>query len=297
MSGILVAGRRFDLPLDSTAASRFLPWIIAGMLYLAVVLLGIAAIADGALTTYSMRARLVTVTIPAAEDPAAGARDMERALDLLAAAPGVTSATPVGEEELQDLIEPWLGEDAGTSDLPLPRLIDVTFDATAELDLAELQRQLREVAPEATLGIEAVSRNRSERLATFARAWAGILGVLIMLAILAVVAWITRLSLDLHQQTVELLRFMGAPDGYVARQFERHALLNAVKGSAIGFVLAILTLILLLGTGRWMEIAATVELTLRPVDWILLACIPIVVVLMITAVVRMTALWGLGRLP
>lgn len=297
MSGILVAGRRFDLPLDSTAASRFLPWIIAGMLYLAVVLLGIAAIADGALTTYSMRARLVTVTIPAAEDPAAGARDMERALDLLAAAPGVTSATPVGEEELQDLIEPWLGEDAGTSDLPLPRLIDVTFDATAELDLAELQRQLREVAPEATLGIEAVSRNRSERLATFARAWAGILGVLIMLAILAVVAWITRLSLDLHQQTVELLRFMGAPDGYVARQFERHALLNAVKGSAIGFVLAILTLILLLGTGRWMEIAATIELTLRPVDWILLACIPIVVVLMITAVVRMTALWGLGRLP
>lgn len=297
MSGILVAGRRFDLPLDSTAASRFLPWIIAGMLYLAVVLLGIAAIADGALTTYSMRARLVTVTIPAAEDPAAGARDMERALDLLAAAPGVTSATPVGEEELQDLIEPWLGEDAGTSDLPLPRLIDVTFDATAELDLAELQRQLREVAPEATLGIEAVSRNRSERLATFARAWAGILGVLIMLAILGVVAWITRLSLDLHQQTVELLRFMGAPDGYVARQFERHALLNAVKGSAIGFVLAILTLILLLGTGRWMEIAATIELTLRPVDWILLACIPIVVVLMITAVVRMTALWGLGRLP
>jgi cell division transport system permease protein len=297
LSGILVAGRRFDLPLDSTAASRFLPWIIASMIYLAVVLLGIAAIADGALNTYSMRARLVTVTIPAAEDPAAGERDVARALDHLDGVPGVTSATPVADEELKDLIEPWLGDATGSSELPLPRLIDVTFDATAELDLAELQRELREVAPGATLGIEAVSRNRAERLATFSRAWAGVLGVLMMLAILVVVAWITRLSLDLHQQTVELLRFMGAPDGYVARQFERHALLNAVKGGIVGFVLAVVTLLLLLGTGRWMELGAAIELTLRPVDWILLACVPIVIVLMITAAVRMTALWGLGRMP
>lgn len=297
MNGILVAGRRFDLPLNSTAASRFLPWIIAGMVYLAVVLLGVAAIADGALDTYSMRARLVTITIPAAEDPATGERDVGRALDHLATVPGVTSATPVADDELKDLIEPWLGDAVGSGDLPLPRLIDVTFDATEELDLAALQRELREVAPGATLGIEAVSRNRAERVAAFSRAWSGILGVLIMLATLGVVAWITRLSLDLHQQTVELLRFMGAPDGYVARQFERHALFNAVKGATVGFVLAVVTLLLLLGTARWMELAAAVELTLRPVDWILLACIPIVIVLMITAAVRMTALWRLGRLP
>lgn len=297
MSGVLLGGRRFDLPLDSTAASRLLPWIIAVLVYLAVVLLGVAATADNALETYGMRARLVTVTIPAVDAPEVAERDVARVLAFFDEVPGVTSTTVVEDEELAELIEPWLGDAASGADLPLPRLVDVHFDASAALDLAELQRELRAIVPGATLGIEAVSRNRAERLASFLRAWAGVVGVLVMLATIIVVARITRLSLDLHHQTVELLRVMGAPDGYVARQFERHALLTAIRGSLVGFVAAVLTLVLLLTTGRWMELAAAVELTLRPVDWILLACIPVILVLMITAVVRMTAIWGLGRLP
>lgn len=297
MSGILIGGRRFDLPLDGTAASRFLPWLITGFVCLAVAALGIAAAADNALDSYALRARLVTVTIPAAGNPTATERDVAAALEVLGQAPGVTSAEPVAEEELQDLIEPWLGDAASSSDLPLPRLIDVTFDAAAKLDLAELQARLRSEVAGATLGIEAMSRNRAERLAAFFRAWSGTIGVLALLALFASIAWITRLSLDLHTDTVELLRFMGAPDGYVARQFERHALLNAVRGGVIGALLGGLILVLLITSGRWMEIAGVGELRLRVVDWILLACVPVVAALLVTAIARLAALWGLGRMP
>jgi len=38
-----MSARRFDLPLESTAASRFLSWIVGALLYLAVVALAVAA--------------------------------------------------------------------------------------------------------------------------------------------------------------------------------------------------------------------------------------------------------------
>ena len=64
--------RRFDLPLRHGAASRFLPWTIGGLLYLAVVALAVAAIADEALRRYDLRRELVTVTLPSVEDGRAG---------------------------------------------------------------------------------------------------------------------------------------------------------------------------------------------------------------------------------
>ena len=92
--------RRFDLPLDQTAASRLLPWALAGLVYLAVVALAVAAIANGALRLYGMRAKLVTVTLPAVEDVVAGERGVEVVLEILRATRGVTSASPVPPGEL-----------------------------------------------------------------------------------------------------------------------------------------------------------------------------------------------------
>ena len=48
---------RFDLPLRQSAASRCLPWALGGLLYLAVVALGVAAIADEALRSNGMPIR------------------------------------------------------------------------------------------------------------------------------------------------------------------------------------------------------------------------------------------------
>ena len=55
------------------------------------------------------------------------------------------------------------------------------------------------------------------------------------------VVLVTRMSLDLHQETVDLLRLMGAADHYVGRQFEQHALSNALRGGLFGFTAAIMT--------------------------------------------------------
>jgi cell division transport system permease protein len=288
---------RFDLPLDQATVSRLLPWIIGGLVYLAVVALAVAVVADDALRLYDMRARLVTVTLPSVDDARTSAQQMAAAVDILERTRGVTSAKPVPPEDLKKLIEPWLGDLKTGLDLPLPRLIDVTLDPVVTPDLSALQSQLEQVVAGATIGVEALSRDRAERLAAFFRAWSSAIGVATLLGSLLSVGVITRFSLQAQNQTVELLRSMGAPDGYLARQFERYALLSAFRGGLGAFALAALTILALLYSSRRMELAGSIQLNLRPLDWILLACVPVVSALLVTAIARMTARHGLARLP
>jgi cell division transport system permease protein len=289
--------RRLDLPLDQTSVGRFLPWTIAALIYVAVLALGVAAVADGALRLYNLRAKLVTVTLPSVEDAGQGAEPMKAALDLLHQTRGVTSATPVPPDELKKLIEPWLGSVKEASDLPLPRLIDVTLDPHAKPDLPALEDQLQRIVSGATIGVEAISRDRAERLATFFRIWASSAGILTLLGVLVAVAVITRISLRAQTSIVELLRSMGAPDSYLARQFERYALLCGLRGGLIGFALAVITIVGLLYSSRRMELAGSIQLDLGPLDWLLLACVPVVCALLITAIARMTAMRGLAHMP
>src|ERR687892_671145 len=132
--------RRFDLPLRQGAASRFLPWTIGGLLYLAAVALAVAAIADEALRLYGLRAELVTVTLPSVQDAGHGEENVTQAVDILRRTPGVRSVVPVPPEELEALVEPWLDDFKSGMDLPLPRLIDVIIDPHAKPELAALLR-------------------------------------------------------------------------------------------------------------------------------------------------------------
>ncbi len=140
------------------------------MLYLAVVALAVAAIADEALRLYDLRRELVTVTLPLVEDGHAGEQKVAQAVDLLRRTRGVTSAVAVPPEELKALVEPWLGSPGSDLDLPLPRLIDVTIEPQAGPDLSALEKRLSEVVEGATIRVEAWPATApSARLRSFGR--------------------------------------------------------------------------------------------------------------------------------
>jgi len=269
---------------------------MAGLLYLAVVALAVAAIADGALQLFDEREKMVTVSLPTAGISEDGDRDVANVLKALADSKVVVSAIVVGDDELQDLIEPWLGERKEGEDLPLPRLIDVTLDPLSQPDLRALELKLREVVSDATIGIQEASEDRAERQAFFFRTVGGTLGILLLISSLAIVTVITSLSLAMHGDTVTLLRYMGAQDGYLARQFERYALRSGLRGGLIGFFAAMLTVLGVLYSIQNLEMTNSIRLGLRPVDWVFLACVPVVAALLCTLMARMTALWNLGRM-
>lgn len=290
-----VASPDLDLPLADTPASRFLTWIMGGLTGLAVLALAVAAGADAAVRDLALRPSLATVALPASADPRAGEAETARAVELLRRYPGVAYAAPVAQDEVDRLVEPWLGGRDGLPGLALPRLIDVSFNPGAGPDLDALSRRLEGVAPGAR--VEAAAGGDAEAgTARALRLVAGVAGLAVLAAMAAVVAVVTRLSLDLHAETVDLLRLMGAADGYVARQFEQHALASGLRGGLAGFSAGVLGVVAFILLAALLPRLGLPEPGLRALDWVLLAGVPVVAALLTTLAARLAAARGLARL-
>ena len=278
---------RLNLPLARSAPGQVLPWLTGGLVYAAVVLLAVLIMADRALLSLDERAQLATVTLPLSDDA-----DVDAAFDVLYGERAVVAATRLSDEELAALVTPWLGE-PGAGDLPWPAMIDVRLDPLAEPDLAALQAALSEVVPGAMLVIDTGARDRAGAIAALARGWSGALLVLVVPVALLAIGAITRLSLRLCRDEVELLRGMGASPDYQVAQLERHAVASGLLGGAGGFGLALLTVAALLHSARRIATPDAIELGLRPLDWTLLAGMAATTLLLAVAVVRATGYWQL----
>lgn len=290
-----MSAAELDLPLEDTPASRFLAWLIGGLTYLAVLACAVAVLAQAAVERAAERPRLVTVALPAADDPAQGERELTAVRALLEGQPGVAYTSLVSKEELDQLVEPWLGKASVEGALDLPRLLDVRFQPGQVPDLPELTRKVRELVPGAAVDETGPGSSALDELAQRLRWLGGGAGLLVLALLVVGVVILTRSSLDLHEQTVDLLRLLGAPDRYVARQFEQHALSSALRGGSLGFAAALMTLVGLVHVPALLGVRL-VPVEPRPLHWILLAMVPVLAALLIALAARLAAVHGLARL-
>lgn len=296
-----------DLPLDADESSRFLPWIIAAMIYLAALTLASALALDDAVERWTGRlSDRLTVQLPPAESPAERAADaaatpeaddpMDRILTLLETTPGVARAELLPPARATALIEPWIGS-ALVAELPLPRVVDVHTLPGARLDLIGLRAELASIAPEATVDdhgawvADLVSLARSGRTLAF-----GVMLLVLFIAVLAVV-FATRSGLAVHRDVIDLLHLFGARDLYIARQFARHAFWLTLRGSLVGTMLALATLLLADIALDGVDAGLLPRLTLSPVDFVLVALLPAVTGMVAVLTGRITVMRALARLP
>ncbi|MEK0082655.1 cell division protein FtsX [Benzoatithermus flavus] len=284
-----------DLPIQDTPVSRFLAWIAGGLVFLAVIAVAVAIAADGTARRLALAPQLLTVVLPPATE-ATPADEVERVVAAAKQADGVAFARAVPAEELSDLVRPWLGPDAVASGLPMPRLVDVAFNPGREPDRKALASRLEALASGATVeNLRPAHGEERARARTTAELALGA-GLIAGAALLIVIAVVTRMGLDLHEETIDLLRLMGAPDRYVARQFEQHALGSVLRGGLLGFGAAVLTLLGCEITPAVLPARPLPTLGLAPLHWLLLGCAPVTVALLGALVARATARWRLARL-
>lgn len=296
-------GPELDLPLHGSPTSRFLLWSMAALIYLAVLAFGIAAIADVQLAGFHRQPRVVTVALPPNPDRAAARQEVQDVLALVRARPGVAYASVIDAAEIDSLVRPWLGADAAPGALPgdsaaigipLPRLIDIAYNPGAMVDLTALDRDLVTVVPGATIGDSGLLRRSQERLAAIFRMAGVTFGLLaVALAVLAAVL-ITRVDLRSNAQTIDLLRLLGANDGYIARQLEHHALAFTLRGAVMGFMAAISTIVLALYLPAWLGDSVLFGEALAPAHWLLLAIVPVATTLLVAIAARLAAHFGLA---
>jgi cell division transport system permease protein len=292
--------RRTDLPLGRDPSGRFLPWLIALMVYLAALALVCAmAMAKMVERWDSGLSGSITVQVPPPETNAPGAQEaaVVKVVELLLDTQGVLSAEVLEPDEVATLLEPWLGAGAAYGELPLPTLISVGVDPAAAPDYRDLARRLVRAAPGAILDDHQSWLGQLLDLARTIELVAALIVLLVGASAIAMVVFATRMGLAIHGRVIELLHLIGALDSYVAREFETHALKLALRGGAFGLLLAIATVALVAHLFERLESALLPELTLSPIEWAALAMLPLAISVVAMLTARFTVLGNLGRMP
>lgn len=298
----MIFDRRSDLPLKDDATSRFLPWLVAPMVFLSAVALAGVFILNTLINRWD-RDVSGTLTIEIAAAPGEAGESAERtrryvetALALLKGTPGIAEARALTQEQLVALLAPWLGNSDLLKELPLPALIDVTLKADTPVDLDALSRKLAQTVPGASLDDHRIWLARLIGLSRSIEWLAVGIVVLIGGATSATVFYATRTGMAVHREVIEVLHLIGAPDGYIGRQFADRAFTLALRGGIIGLALNVPILAAIgIGTNR-LQGGFLAELTLPWIGWAAVLLLPLAAATVAMLTARLAVHQTLARL-
>lgn len=223
------------------------------------------------------------------EIPAAAAAELPRAVAAARSVPGVRQVNPVPEAEMRKTLARWLGDAASSRDLPVPAL--VTLEIAPGADPSAIAAKVRAAVPSARTIAES---GELQPLLRSIRAlqWLALSLVLLMaIAMAAAVVLAARGALDTHRSTIEIMHGIGATDHQIVRLFQRKIAVDAMAGALAGAAIAVMVLLVIGGGAAAIagELASTAPL--GPVDFALLALLPVMTAVLATLVAR----WALFK--
>ncbi len=305
-SASLRASRFDELGLRRAMSGLMLPLLVASMTFLAALALGgwIGA------TTLASQWRdgagaALTVQVPQPGDSTAkgGGTRLSVTTAILGATPGVGSLHVLSEEELADLLRPWLGSGAERLAIPLPAVVAVHLTGD-RLDLGSLGRRLDDAAPGTLLEDHGVWIGRLSTLAFSLQACALLALALVSAVAAATIAVATRAGLASRREAIEIVHGLGATDSFIAGRFARRATVLAATGGLSGALVALPVLLALsvlaapfAGTAHSIESVADALSALPPSLWGGVAILPLATGSIGFATAQGTVRRWLRRLP
>jgi cell division transport system permease protein len=163
----------------------------------------------------------------------------------LAKQKGITRVKPLTADDSAKLLEPWLGQGAALSALPIPRLIAVEIDRSSPPDIELIRNALAQNFDGVTLDDH---RRWQAEIRTLTRSAAlggiAVLG-LVAAATIAIIISATRSAMASNREIIEVLHFVGANERFISREFERHFLGLGIRAGLMGAVAAAIAFLLL----------------------------------------------------
>jgi cell division transport system permease protein len=285
-----------DVPLSRDETNRFLPWIIALMVYLtALTLTGSFTLHRAVAAGHAAQVESFSVHLPhTGEKPEEAAK---KALALIRETPAVAEAELVDADRIREMVEPWLGKSEALKNLPLPMIIDARLVSGGSMDYAGLQARLQKIAPGADIDDH---KQWIGQFSGFVRRVQWMLlgiAVMIMTASAASVIFACKTSLKIHRNSIALLHRLGAYDGYIASQFQQHAMLLALKGAFIGSGFAAGTMLVLHLMAVHIDSALFPSFSIGFSQWLILVSLPVLMSAIALASARFSVLMALHRMP
>ncbi len=239
-SRLLAQGAATPIVPRGSIAGRSLTAVVAIMTFLAAVMTGaVMMVVTSASDWQSAVGREVTIQVR----PVSGRNieaDVRTAVAVARATAGIADVRAYSKGESERLVEPWLGSGLPLDELPIPRMIVVKLASGPTPDFSGLRAALAARVPSASLDDH---RGWMDRMRDMAEAVV-VVGIAILTLVVIVtvlsVTFATRGAMATNRPIVEVLHYVGATDGFVASQFQRHFLLLGFKGGAIGGGIALL---------------------------------------------------------
>lgn len=283
------------LPQGSLAGP--VPWVIAIMVALTVIAtaagLALSNIAAGARAELSGGATVQVVQA----DPGDRARQAQRVEEVLAEFPEVASIRQIPEDELEQLLEPWLGSGVDSEAVPVPALIDVRLRDEATADkLRRMRAALLQVAPDAR--IDAQSTWLRPVFSAIASLQYLAIALVLLLAITstAAVFLAARSALGSNRDTIEIVHLLGGTDTQIARVFQRTVGFDATLGGAVGLVLGMAAVLFLGQRFAALDSGMVGGGGLGLLDWLAIAAVPIITVALAMLTARLTVVIALRKM-
>ncbi len=274
-----------------------MPWVIAIMVAITVLatagglaLSNLVARASGDLAGSAT----VQIVDP---DPRTRSTQAEAARDILASDPAVVSVVVLPEDEVEALLEPWLGAGSEDDALPIPALVELRLrDGAGEPELDRLADLLAEAAPDAR--IDAQSDWLAPVLAALSTLRWMAFGLIALLAFTGAAAvWLAaRNALGSNRDTIEIVHLLGGNDDQIARIFQRSILLDALVGGLLGLLAGFAAVLLMGAQFAVLDSGLVTGGGLERLDWMLLALVPLFAIAIAVYTARMTVLSSLRKM-
>lgn len=295
----LPSSRRVEI-IPQARMSGPMPWVIAIMVALTAIALaaGLAlgnavsaarAEIDGGVTVQVIEPRAELRTVQAA-----------RAVDAIKTMPGVSGLRLVPQEELDALIEPWLGTGIASATgaaIPVPALIDVRLKGPATpAQLEAIGKRVMPVAPSARIDAQSNWLKPVFDAMVSLQVLSIALVALLAMALAAAVLLAARSALGANRDTIEIVHLLGGTDAQVARVFQRSIGYDAAGGGTVGLALALVVILALARRFSGLGAGLVDNGALVWSDWLLLALVPILATLLAMLTARLTVLHALRRM-
>ena len=282
---------RSDLPTNGDSASSYIPWLVSVMVFLGILAFSGVSVFDTILSGWSRSVSgTLTIQVPALQvdqDAGANAKRADRLISSLETMSAVESVRALSATEVDALLAPWLGDDAGTSNLPLPILIDVSLADDAPQDIDAIYDKVITLVPDAVIDDHRRWFEHLIDLTEGFRLLAVCITAIVTLALALTVVYATRASLAEFKDVIAVFHFIGARDMYVATQFAKRMLLAAGKGSLLGLFLGTLAILSISWLAQSVESGFLPDITFSWAFWLSvpLVALAAMILAMITAYV------------
>lgn len=282
-------GRAAARLLPPARLSGPIPWVIAILIALVVITAaGGLALRNLAQTARADLASAVSVQVIEPNPDLRAARGAA-AVKALTGMAGVTAVRQVPEAELVAMLEPWLGEAISSSDVPIPALIDVELARSATpQDIARIEAALASQVSGARVDAQG-DFLRPVYDALSALQWLALgLIALVALATAAAVWLAARNAFASARETVEIMHLLGASARQISAVFLRDVLREAAFGAVVGAALGVGAVWLLGQQFAALDSGMVGGGGLGLSDWLVIAAIPLVGVLLALLTARIT---------